>query len=358
MDILSFEAGGFPMSVERLAAMQECWAGMSSALHQVLGSTDSVISGCGNRGESDGWIFLNGQVLQHRKADKSSGGDWACVMEEAVESVAYEDGVERPFRTRRYAKSYATKPADALYAASWASIQSLWDIYRLTTQKADIGGLESAKSRIAALEQKVAALGDSTSADLSSLTRQLVPKGTIILWGNALPLNATTKQAVIDGMGAAYGYIPCLDSKAGSTANRTAWNAYFEDIGLPDRARWNASATSGLPFSTILRQVGLPAVNLYGRFPLGVGTNIAVGSTGGEAEHTLTKDEMPSHSHIQRASGPWKAYGGGSTRGHSLTDDPENTCVNTANATASAGGGRPHNNMPPYYALNFLIKAI
>lgn len=357
MDILSFEAGGFPMSVERLAAMQECWTGMASAIHRVLGSTDSVISGCGSRGEADGWIFLDGQILQHRKSDKSSGGEWACVMEETVDSVAYEDGVERPFRTRRFAKTYAVKPADALYAANWASIQSVWDIYRLSTQKADIGGLESAKSRISALEQKLAALDTSTSADLSSLTRQLVPKGTIILWGNALPLSATTKQAVIDGMGAAYGYIPCLDCPSGSTASRTAWNAYFEDIGLPDRARWNASATSGLPFSTILRSVGLPAVNLYGRFPLGVGTNIAVGSTGGEAEHTLTESEMPSHKHTQRASQSWRAYGGG-TWGHALTDEAESSCVNTANATASAGGSRPHNNMPPYYALNFLIKAI
>lgn len=355
MDKLSFEAGGFPMSVERLAAMQECWAGMSGALHRILGTTDSVISGCGNRGESDGWIFLDGQILEHRKSDIASGGEWACVMEETVESVAYEDGVERAYRTRRYAKSYATKPSEALYAQRWASIQTVWDIYRLTTQKAGIGDIETAKSRISQLEQKIAALDTSTSADLSALTRQLVPKGTIIMWGGALPLTATTKQSVVDGMGAAYGYIPCLDSPYGTTAARTAWNAYFEDIGLPDRARWNASATSGMPFTTILKQIGLPAVNLYGRFPLGTGTNFSLGATGGEEKHTLTESEMPRHTHTERASGSWKAYGGGGTWGHALQDGDD---VDTKSKTGTAGGGLSHNNMPPYYALNFLIKAI
>lgn len=356
MDKLSFEAGGFPMSVERLATMQECWAGVADGLARVLGTTDAVLSGCGNRGEADGWIFLDGQILEHRKSDIASGGEWACVMEETAETVAYEDGEERAFRTRRYAKSYATKPSAALYAQRWASVRSLWDVYKLSTQKADLSSVEACKSRISALEAKIAALDTSTSADLSALTRQLVPKGTIIMWGAALPTSATTTQAVISGMGAAWGYIPCADYSTGTTAVRAAWNGYFEAIGLPSTARWNTSAASGLRFSTILRAAGLPAVNLYGRFPLGVGYTHALGTTGGEEDHTLTESEMPKHTHLQRGSASWKAYGGGGTWGHALTD--EKTEVDTTSKTTAAGGGKAHNNMPPYYTVNYLIKAI
>lgn len=72
----------------------------------------------------------------------------------------------------------------------------------------------------------------------------------------------------------------------------------------------------------------------------------AVGTTGGETEHTLTTTEMPSHSHS--ISSVVKS------EGNSLLGSGSKACLYGANATnsiGSTGGGLPHNNMPPYMAV-------
>ena len=83
---------------------------------------------------------------------------------------------------------------------------------------------------------------------------------------------------------------------------------------------------------------------LTGRVLVGAGTDFPAGTTGGEATHTLTVEEMPAHTHpstkpniIQNtATGP-SAYG--------YLGDGSYTNSGTS------GGGAAHNNMPPYLAV-------
>lgn len=85
---------------------------------------------------------------------------------------------------------------------------------------------------------------------------------------------------------------------------------------------------------------------LQGRFLLGAGDDYPAGSTGGEAVHTLTVEEMPSHSHMQYVganSGSW-----GIRRDHVDDQDCEKYPQGESGAT---GGNQPHNNMPPYLAV-------
>lgn len=75
-------------------------------------------------------------------------------------------------------------------------------------------------------------------------------------------------------------------------------------------------------------------------------TDFTVGKTGGEKTHTLTVDELASHSHdISVADGTASPYAGKVKAGR--RDD---SFVNIAQ-TKSAGGNMPHNNLQPYVAV-------
>ena len=89
------------------------------------------------------------------------------------------------------------------------------------------------------------------------------------------------------------------------------------------------------------------------RFLLAAGDNYAVGSTGGEAQHTLTVDEMPEHSHSQRLE--WSNYTGYGIPGE-VTSPNVHARVDADINTGSAGGSQPHNNMPPYLAVYMWVR--
>lgn len=84
-----------------------------------------------------------------------------------------------------------------------------------------------------------------------------------------------------------------------------------------------------------------------GRFLLGADDTYTAGSTGGEAEHTLTIDEMPSHNHsldnYNTAAGNTTPY---------MTVQAQSKVGYGGNVqTLNAGGGKPHNNLPPYLSV-------
>nr|DAQ63467.1 MAG TPA: baseplate wedge protein [Caudoviricetes sp.] len=118
------------------------------------------------------------------------------------------------------------------------------------------------------------------------------------------------------------------------------------------------------------------------RFILAAGDTYAAGSTGGEATHTLTVNEMPSHDHEEKAnnsySGPHDlsslvdSSDSGKASGFTFDLNKFVGWTNEVNSktgvtiskgvgdwaskgevikTSLSGGSQPHNNMPPYLAI-------
>ena len=107
------------------------------------------------------------------------------------------------------------------------------------------------------------------------------------------------------------------------------------------------------------------APDLRGRFILGANPNSnkkssmmvnEMASTGGEEKHTLTIDEMPSHNHNWCLGGGWRNQSQGAGRGPEDGGNNNSNCNHHRVNVSNTGGGGPHNNMPPYYTLAYIMK--
>ena len=92
---------------------------------------------------------------------------------------------------------------------------------------------------------------------------------------------------------------------------------------------------------------------IKGKFLLAADDNIyKLGDTGGEAEHTLTISEMPSHIHTLTPFVDIR-QGDGQTNSHSASIGSHlgGNVTKTNADVSSTGGNQAHNNMPPYLAV-------
>ena len=101
--------------------------------------------------------------------------------------------------------------------------------------------------------------------------------------------------------------------------------------------------------------------DLRGRVPLHVGAGITQGTRGGEAAHTVTIPEMPTHTHVVIANtADGSATPPANPRlaasvGQPLYGPPANLVAMAPNEISNAGGGQPHLNTQPYLTINFVI---
>lgn len=89
------------------------------------------------------------------------------------------------------------------------------------------------------------------------------------------------------------------------------------------------------------------------KFLLASGDAYPAGSTGGESEHSLTIDEMPSHNHnLLRPQ--WYSIENGDLEGQNSIYGISNKVTNAYidySSISNSGGNYPHNNMPPYLSV-------
>ena len=140
----------------------------------------------------------------------------------------------------------------------------------------------------------------------------------------------------------------------GRSLQRTQYPLLYQMIGV----------TYGAPNSS---QFNVP--DLRGRFIYGKGSgglSQTLGGRGGAETHTITEEEMPSHWH--RFPGESYTMTWAKNTIDVISDatmrvgGQDGTKLGTQQAanygTSPVGGGRAHNNMPPYIVLNYIIRAI
>lgn len=87
------------------------------------------------------------------------------------------------------------------------------------------------------------------------------------------------------------------------------------------------------------------------RFLLASGSSYQLGSTGGEATHKLTINELPSHTH-NASAGQFISTSPNVTPGTLMSFDSGQYKRYSMNSTSSTGGSKAHNNMPPYLVVS------
>lgn len=101
--------------------------------------------------------------------------------------------------------------------------------------------------------------------------------------------------------------------------------------------------------------------NLASRIPYHQGSGYVLGQMAGVEQVTLTQQQLPVHTHTANANTPngnqpgpgGNVWGAGTLSSYTATQTP-NVTMNPAALTPS-GGNQPHDNMPPYLCLNFII---
>lgn len=123
---------------------------------------------------------------------------------------------------------------------------------------------------------------------------------------------------------------------------QTTVNNYWKTV-FPIGYIYMTTSSSFDPNSTF----GGTWTRIKDRFLLADGDNYTNGNTGGEATHTLTINEMPSHKHNVNVGVALNLQTNqGLVTGHSPSAQD-----NVSRDTTNVGGGQPHNNMPPYLVV-------
>jgi len=292
--------------------------------------------------QSDGGVTVDNITIDGTEIDLSSGdltldvaGD--IVLDAAGDEVIFKDGSTNV--------GHVSMDSDNL------TIKSLVSDKDVIFQGNDGG------SGITALTLDMSAAGEATfNAGITS-------PGTVTSSGTL----AVTGNLTVDGASGSSGQVL---TSAGSGSTPT-WTTQFVSGMI---MLWSGS-TGSIPSGWVLCNGSNSTPDLRNRFVVGAGSTYSVDATGGSADatlvshtHTATSSVTdPGHKHLSAQGVEFPAYG---TRGaiNSLTgpdgaradgqafNQTVSTGISVSTSLSTAGSSATNANLPPYYALAYIMK--
>ncbi|ACA63314.1 putative antireceptor [Lactobacillus phage c5] len=327
-----------------------------------------------------------------KQITEASSGIWDVLNES---SVIYEgnkilivdrlpkDTAKNVIMINSHGISFSKNGIDGEFKTAW-TIGNTLDLSQvnIANLKADLikgGTLDLSQINLANLKADLIKGGtlDLSQINLANLTANLIKGGTLdlsqinlanltanLIKGGTLKLGSSANKY---GSAEVYDQSDKLIAKLDNTGVKT----YGDSFKINDKNIFDMIYPVGAIYISV-NNVN-PSVLFGGtweqiqdRFLLGAGSTYSAGSTGGEANHTLTQSEIPSYpignlpeivpgSHVNWANGGIVA----SNLGEASPTKPGVKSNNNGMTRGtqysymiySNGGGKPHNNMPPYLAV-------
>lgn len=116
------QLGGFPLTQERLAFMQEAYGDLVAVLISIVGD-NVILSGMEEDGTNltNGWLIYNGDLLPYKRSENTG---YFQVVEE-FSALTFEDGVQKQVQSSKF----------ALSASSGIAVSSLIRLSALLSQQ-------------------------------------------------------------------------------------------------------------------------------------------------------------------------------------------------------------------------------
>jgi len=214
--------------------------------------------------------------------------------------------------------------------------------------------------------------GTAVSGTLSTATQpNITSVGTLLSLGVSGAVSAGSLS--VSGTSALSGVVTAPTAANGTNNTQVATTAFVQNsltTSIPSGVivMWSGSVAS-IPAGWFLCNGSNGTPDLRDRFVVGAGSTYAVNATGGSANatvvaHTHTASSVvtdPGHNHTYNAPSGFTGSGGFGSAVDSIvvsaTTGNRTTGITVATTVASAGSSGTNANLPPYYALAYIMKA-